>query len=283
MPEKLGSQEKQGMSNLKLFFILAVPVMLLAALAAAQTVGAVDIIPYLRQIPVVGTMIPKSDPAKQGSQQTLEEARIARLEAEKADLDAKLTEVQSKATTPVPQDSQVLKEKADLEKQVADLKNQIDKENHVKLDTQKLAERLSAMKPASAAKIMENLPDDTVNSLLNQMDIDVAAKITAALDPVRAARLTMPTGGEDQETRQKADADLKRSQLSKANYQNIGKSLAAMKVEDAAAVIEQLPDDISVSILCEMDQTATGKILSELASINPERAARLVALMGRTV
>ncbi|MBM7867110.1 hypothetical protein GTO89_10535 [Heliobacterium gestii] len=273
--------EKKGMSMMTLFLLMALPVVMLAGLAAAQVTGLVDLSPQLRSLPVVGSLFPQKDPASEGSQQTLEEHRIAQLQAEKEALDAKLTEMQSAATaTPVaaPQDDALKQQKAELEKQLAAMKEQTEKEKQAQADLEKLAERLSVMKPANAAKIMENLPDDTVNKLLNGMDVDKAAKITAALDPARAARLA--SGNGDVAAREKADTALKKSELTKSNYQNLAKTIAAMKADDAAMLMEQLPDEAIASILREMSQDAAGKVLSSLTYTNPTRAARLVNLMG---
>ncbi|ABZ84782.1 hypothetical protein HM1_2226 [Heliomicrobium modesticaldum Ice1] len=276
--------EKKGMSTMTLFFLLALPVVLLAGLAAAQMTGLVDLSPHLRSLPVIGSFFPQRDPASEGFQQTLEEHRIAQLQAEKEALDAKLAEMQAAAASAqstASQDDAVKQQKVELEQQLAALKEQAEKDKQAQADREKLAERLSVMKPASAAKIMENLPDDMVNQLLNGMDVDKAAKITAALSPARAARLSMATGDGDAAARKKADSDLKKSELTKSNYQNLAQTMAAMKADDAAMLMEQLPDEMTASILREMNKDAAGKVLSALTYTNPTRAARLVNLMGR--
>ncbi|MZP30536.1 hypothetical protein GTO91_12510 [Heliobacterium undosum] len=275
--------EKKGMSTMTLFLLLALPVVLLAGLAAAQMTGLIDLSPQLRSLPVIGSFFPQKDPASEGFQQTLEEHRIAQLQAEKEALDAKLAEMQqAAAATPAaaPQDDALKQQKAELEKQLSALKEQSEKEKQAQADLEKLSERLSVMKPASAAKIMENLPDGVVNKLLNGMDVDKAAKITAALDPARAARLTMASSDGDLAAQEKTDSDLKKIELTKSNYQNLAKTIAAMKAEDAAMLMEQLPDDVIAAILREMNQDAAGKVLSALTYTNPTRAARLVNLMG---
>lgn len=282
MPGKEESIEKPSKSYSMLFLLLAVPVMLLGALSAAQVTGVIDLNLYLRQAPVVGRMIPQGGPAKQGFQQTLEEQQIAKLKAEKTELDAKLAEVQAKVAALPPQEEVWKKQKAELEKQIAGLKEQIKKLDQAKVDHQKMVERLSVMKPVNAAKILENLPDDMVNMLLAEMDIDTSAKIMAVFDPVRAARLAYPPVKQEQEARSQAEAAKKQSELTKTNFQGLAKTFAAMKAEDAISVIDQLPDNIAVSILKEMNQDAAGKLLSVLAAQNPVRAGNLVSLIGKS-
>ncbi|MDD2421124.1 MAG: hypothetical protein PHC60_01605 [Heliobacteriaceae bacterium] len=273
MPGEVESIGKTSKAYPVLFLILAVPILLLGVLSAAQVTGIVDVTGYLRQVPLINRIVPAADPAKRGFQQTLEEQQIATLQAEKTELADQLAAAQTKLATGQSREAAWQAEKTTLEQQVASLNQQVKKLDQTRLENAELVERLAVMKPVNAARILENLPDDAVNMLLAGMETDTAAKIMAVFEPVRAARLAYPAAKEALEARSKAE-------LSKANLAGLGRTLAAMRAEDAVAVIEQLPDSMAAAILKEMNGDAAGRVLSSLTAQNPAKAGSLVSLLG---
>ncbi|MCW2277940.1 hypothetical protein [Heliophilum fasciatum] len=278
------NRKKTATSSLMWLLILAIPVVGMAAVAAAQVAGIIDARPWLQQIPVVGAWIPQKTPDQIGFQQTLEERNMAKLQAENADLALKLAEAEaakaaSASAPPQPSAEEVEKKKqveAEKQKQAALLQEQIKLAEEAKARDQKLLEKLLAMKPAAAAKIMQEFPDDDISRLLGLMEVEDAAKMMAAFEPARAARIIYPSGGTEYDNRLKDQ--LQTAQM-KEKYQQLGATLAAMNSADAVLMMEQMQDNMAASVLRAMNQDAAGKLLSAIAAANPSRAAMLVNLM----
>ncbi|KAB2954394.1 hypothetical protein F9B85_01530 [Heliorestis acidaminivorans] len=282
MADNQKEDNKKSLFPWKTFFVLAIPVFLLGSISAAQVTGVVDFTQYLRQVPVVGALFPEKE-EEAAFQQTFEEYRIAQLEEEKAEMDAQLRELQQQLAWLEPQEDLWNQEKDELEEELKALQEQLEisleQSTQTTVDQQGLVERLALMKPANAAKIMENLPDHMVNSLLSEMDVDEAARIMALFDPLRAARLAYPDINIEIATQ---DGSQQAVQERSATLQSLGRSLAAMQPDEASMLIENLSNDIAVAIMKEMNDEARGKILSSLSFQNPARAAQLVTMIGQS-
>ncbi|QGG48172.1 hypothetical protein [Heliorestis convoluta] len=278
MAKKEETNSKKSTFPWLLFFILAMPVFLLGSISAAQVAGVIDVTNYVRQIPVIGTMIPEKE-EEAFFQQTFEEHRIAQLEEEKAELDNQLRELQQQLVMVEPQEDLWEQEKNELEQSLQILQEQLEQLQNARVDQESLVERLRLMRPADAVKIMENLPDQTINALLAEMDVDEAARLMALFDPVRAARLAYPDIREELENQNRSQ---QATQERAATLQSLGRTMAAMQPNEASMLIENLSNDMAVAILKEMDDASRGRVLSSLSTQNPVRAAQLVTMMGQS-
>lgn len=139
----------------------------------------------LRRLPFVGSLIPSSKP--QGSE--VEKPVVPEVDAkemEREQLDRLSRELESRR-------AELDRLEATLSEREARLSSEREALRGYE-DYGKIAKLYSLMRPEEAAKVMKELPDDLVISLLVGMDEERAAKILANLEPEHAARLTRAMG-----------------------------------------------------------------------------------------
>lgn len=171
------------MSNKRLIItilILGVIFAFAGLLLALNATGVFDIKAAMADMPVIGKRFQTDDPLL--IVEPLEDENKS-LRKEIEELEALLAEREKTAT-----DLNKLKE--DYQQQIEQLEAKIITISQKDTQNAQLAQIYSKMEDVEAVRIFNNLDDDTVIGILIKIPTDKTASFLAAMDPIRAAKLT---------------------------------------------------------------------------------------------
>ncbi len=151
--------------------------------------AVVNISKIIREIPVVGKMLPapKEGPSKKPKNPLEDEnkklsSEIERLKINAGGLEKRLEVIQKEKQSLVDL-------KNNLQATLNSLQTWKDQHEGAKLSYEKLAKYYAEMKPEAAVKIMNNLSDEVIIGILQNLNDEQVAKILSAMDPNKAAGL----------------------------------------------------------------------------------------------
>lgn len=166
--------------SLKLI-ILCLLVVFFSGLWAANTVGIIDLKAALSKTPFVAA----NEANIEG--QLPEESVI---EKENRELKEKIKELENNAMVSEGEKAKLLKDLEEVQTELAELRSYKLNKESATISAQQLAAYYKEMKPDAVVKIMDNLDDATVLTVLPLLDNEQTGKILSLMEPQRAALLT---------------------------------------------------------------------------------------------
>jgi len=187
------------------FKISTIIIIILLAVSAVvyllDILGLYSVSGMMKKVPVVGRLADKEEAMDGKSTADIIEEAVA--EAKK-NAKLEIARYQKKISEIDRQLAVISKEKKLLEAKNQSLQTKVDElqawkneqQQVVKADYPKLAQYYAGMKPAAAAKIMENLSAEMNVGILQNMEDDQVAKILSAMPPEKAAGLVEQMNGQ---------------------------------------------------------------------------------------
>lgn len=171
------------MSNKRLIItilILGIIFAFAGLLLALNATGVFDLKTAMADMPVIGKRFQTDDPFM----------IIAPLEDENKSLKKEIEELKTLLTEKekAAENFNVLKD--DYLRQISQLEEKIINLSQKDVQSAQLAQIYSKMEDVEAVRIFDNLDDDTVIGILVKISADKTASFLAAMDPIRAAKLT---------------------------------------------------------------------------------------------
>lgn len=246
------------------------------------------------KIPVIDKVIP--DP-KEDSQEGDTPSEIVKGQADELDdLNAKLAdkeaEVSKLAEANKQKDEQILELQANMTLMEEQLKQKTQTDEQYRQQISSLASMYAKMTPSKSAPILQNLTQSELVLVLTEMKPEDRVKVLEKMDPKTAAAasiqlkdrvpakdLQIAALQERLEIYQEEDPN----QTAKLNSDELGRTVAAMTPKSAATLLMEMMsiDQVKViAILTSMDDAARSRILSALADLSKEDAAKITAKLG---
>jgi flagellar motility protein MotE (MotC chaperone) len=223
-----------------------------------------------------------------GSPQPSLEAEVVRLNQKIAAQEAELqkTSRESQAKDQTIQDLKAAVDQLQQKLQEKTLSNE-EYDNQI----QQLASTYAKMMPSKAAPVLENLSLQERVLVLNAMKTDDRVKVLEKMDPKIAAESSIALKDVVPVKDQEIAALQSRLKINgtdpntagKLSREDMGATFASMDPKNAATVLVQMMNSNAAqvaSILQSMDAGARSQILSEMAGISRDAAAKIVSQLG---
>jgi flagellar motility protein MotE (MotC chaperone) len=174
------------MKKIMMILIIFLFIILGAGLFAAHQTGFINLNPLLTQIPGMESFVVEKPESTDESGKILIspiEKENEKLRKEKKDLEFKITTLEGEKT-------KLLEQVTELQTELTQLKIEIKKQKTAVLNAEELAAYYQEMKPGAVVRIMDNLDDEVVVTILPLLENKQTAEIIALMDPLRAATIT---------------------------------------------------------------------------------------------
>ena len=176
-------QVQQSIS-LKLI-ILCLVAMVIGGLWAADRAGMIDLNIALQKLPVLNKNKYVKEPAPASKSPV-----ISPIELENQKLRNDLKNMEAKFAAFENEKTKLLEQIYQLQQELTELRAYKEKNENKAIQAKELAYYYKEMKPEAVLKVMENLDDDTVITILPLLNKEQAGKILGLMEPQRAARIT---------------------------------------------------------------------------------------------
>ncbi|MBZ4653167.1 MAG: MgtE intracellular region [Peptococcaceae bacterium] len=174
----------QGQQSISLkLIILCLIAIVLGGLWAADKAGLIDLRIALQKIPVLSKYAKEPAPVPKIPVISPIEQENQKLRSDLKDFETKLTAFENEKT-------KLLEQIYQLQQELTELRAYKEKNENKAIHAKQLALYYSEMKPEAIVKVMENLDDDTVITILPLLNKEQTGKILALMEPQRAARIT---------------------------------------------------------------------------------------------
>lgn len=173
----------ESMNNKKLvltIIILGVVFALIGLLLAMNASGVFDLKTALSDLPVIGNRFKVEDPLMV----------VAPLEDKNTQLEEEIIGLKEVIGEKDKKIAAIDKEKEDYEFKIASLEKEIETIKKKDAQSDQLAQIYGKMEDKQAVRIFNNLDDNTVVGILMKIPSEKTATFLAAMDPMRAAKLT---------------------------------------------------------------------------------------------
>ncbi|MDD2212090.1 MAG: hypothetical protein PHC81_01630 [Clostridia bacterium] len=174
------------MKKLTILILIAIVIVCGVGAFAAHQTGYLNLNPILAQIPGMGDFVVEYPETLKEQGNLLVspiETENKTLRKEKRDLEHKLTLLEGEKT-------KLLEQVTELQTELTKLKVDITKQETAVLQVEELAAYYQEMKPDAVVKIMDNLDDELILTILPLLEKKQTGKILALMDPQRAAIIT---------------------------------------------------------------------------------------------
>ena len=171
------------MSNKKLIItiiILGIIFALIGLLLAMNATGVFDLKSALSDLPIIGERFKVEDPVMV----------VAPLEDENKDLQRQIEELKLLLSEKEKESASFDDERAEYELKITELEKSIAEIQQKDIQSDQLAQIYGKMEDKQAVRILDNLDDNTVVSILLKIPSEKTASFLAGMDPMRAAKLT---------------------------------------------------------------------------------------------
>lgn len=174
------------MKKLTILILIAIVIVFGAGVFAACQTGYLKLDPLFAQIPGLGSLVAENQEALKQQENSLVspiEKENKKLRKENKDLEYKLTTLEGEKT-------KLLEQVTELQTELTKLRADITEQKTAVLNAEELAAYYQEMKPEAVVKIMDNLDDEVLLTILPLLEKKQTAKIIALMDPQRAAIIT---------------------------------------------------------------------------------------------
>ena len=174
-------QVQQSIS-LKLI-ILCLVAMVIGGLWAADQAGMIELNLAFQKLPVLNKYVKEPAPVSSSPVISPIELENQKLRNDLKDLEAKFAAFENEKT-------RLLEQIYQLQQELTELRAYKERNENKAIQAKELALYYNEMKPEAVLKVMENLDDDTVITILPLLNKEQTGKILGLMEPQRAARIT---------------------------------------------------------------------------------------------
>jgi len=174
------------MKKIIVVLIVFLFIILGAGFFAAHQTGFINLNPILAYIPGMESFIIENPENNKESGKTL----VSPIEKENEELRKGKKDLEFKITTLEEEKTKLLEQVTEMQTELTQLKIEIKQQKTAVLNAEQLATYYQEMKPEAVVRIMDNLDDEIIVTILPILEAKQTAEIIALMDPLRAATIT---------------------------------------------------------------------------------------------